>query len=1023
MSPEQLVAGHVALDRRTDVYSLGVALYEALALRHPFHAATREALYHQILNEEPPRLRRANPALPRDLEVVVETAMSKNRERRYQTALDLAEDLRRVREHEPIRARPAGAATRVVRWAQRHPAVAGMLGALIGTMGAGLGVSFGLLQAARFEAGEKTKALALAGEEAAKKVAALNDAIAARDEARAAATRADGLRLAALVPAMVEESPAIAVRTALLAAERTDGHQVRDAMFQALDDYVPMTVLWGHASYVVRVEASPDGARLATVEEAHPAVILWDAATDAVVARLDTHHDTVRIAHFSPDARVLATCGDGGEVRLWDARGGTPLRELRGHGAEVLAAEFSADGARLVTSDAAGRAILWDAATGAETRRFEFAGAAAFADVSPDGNCVVVAGLGKGAPAKVLDAATGAAVAEIAAEPGESFRFARFGPRGESVFIAGDRGSLVVSQDGAAVRVEKTLVPLYVKSSADRRRVVLGTPKDVPVKGCCVVDLETRALAGPLVAGLRLAGIDATGRTIAVVDRVRVSVRDVATGRELALLAGHSYDVNDAAFLPGGVRVATSACDFTVRLWDLSDRLVYRDVNLARPKGSNLIRWSPDGTAVAWCRHDDTTNTESDLVTVDAFTGKVLAKFGDGAPVLTVAFSPRSRWLAVRWRGGAGSVHDPRTGEKVCDLPFNDDARESGHESHWSADERHIVVCTTSGGPLHAAVVEVPEGRVTKELPPELFDIKAVAPGGARVFSVIGERKTGAIFDTTTGEHVEARGHGGVIVEARFSADGTRIVTQAVDTTLGIWEAASGKQIRLIRAGPMLSRGCRFSADGRLARGVESRIVEVDTGKAWGRVRMRDPQWQLMEFLPDGKHLLFVHRENGDLRSMPLDPIEWARAHAPPELDGSRMVVLELISVPESTAYERDWLGRHFAPTTIVSHARTERRAGRLDEALALTKRVLDVCPRDADAQLERASALATRSALSSASDAERRSRDDDAERAIDAVAAYLAENPGAGARLATSAQLAPLRERPRFVALTQPAR
>jgi serine/threonine protein kinase/WD40 repeat protein len=1019
MSPEQLALGRVPLDRRTDVYSLGVALYEAFALRHPFHAATREALYHQILNEEPQRLRRVNPALPRDLEVVVETAMSKNRERRYQTALDLAEDLRRVREHEPIRARPAGPVTRVVRWAQRHPAVAGMLGALIGTLGAGLGVSFGLLQQARFEAGEKTKALALADAETAKKVAALNDALAARDEARAAAKRADGLRLAALVPSLLDESPAIALRTALLAADRTDAYQVRDAAFQALDDYVPAAELWGHATYVERVEASPDGTRVASVEEQHPAVILWDPVAASLVARLDAHRDAVRIARFSPDSRLVVTCGDGGDVRLWDARTGARLRELPGHTAEVLAAEFSADASRLATSDASGRAIVWDVAKGAEIHRLEFAGAAPSLDLSPDGARIVVAGLGKGAPAKVLDATTGAAVAEIGAAPGESFLFARFGPDAGRVFVAGDGGSLVWSADGGAVRVERTLVASRVKPSADRRGVFLGTSKEAPVKGSCVVDLEKRALVGPVTPGFRVGALDATGRTVVLADGKRATVRDTATGRELAPLAGHSYEVNDVAFLPDGLHVASAASDFTVRVWDLRERLEFRDVNLARPPRVKVMRWGPDGTMVAWCRRDDATGADTDVETVDAATGRVLARVGGSSAVRTVQFSPRCRYIAVHAADGA-VVRDARTGEKVCDLPVNDDAKEAGHEAYWSDDEAHVVVCTTEGGPLHAAVVDVPSGRVAATLPPQLFDVKALAPGGARVFCVLAERNNGAIFDARTGESFEATGHSGTIVEARFSSDGTRALTQAVDTSLRVWDAATAKCVQVIRAGPMLARGCRFSVDGRLARGVENRIVEIEAARPWGRVRLRDPQWELKEFLPDGERLLFVHRDTGDLRSLPLDPIAWARAHAPPELDGNHMIVVDLVSVPDSTAYELDWLERHFCPKTLLAHAANERRAGHFDASLALSKRVLDACPRDPDAQLQRACGLAGRSALPAATDEDRRAREDDAERAEDAVAAYLAEIPGAGRAIAAAPPFAPLRGRKRFDELTQ---
>ncbi len=116
LSPEQLAAQRIHLDRRTDVYSLGVSLYECLTLRLPFEAPTLDGLYQKILMTEPVEPRTLNGAIPKDLQVVVSTAIDRNRDRRYQTALALAEDLRRVRSGEPILARPPGLLVRLQRW-------------------------------------------------------------------------------------------------------------------------------------------------------------------------------------------------------------------------------------------------------------------------------------------------------------------------------------------------------------------------------------------------------------------------------------------------------------------------------------------------------------------------------------------------------------------------------------------------------------------------------------------------------------------------------------------------------------------------------------------------------------------------------------------------------------------------------------------------------------------------------------------------------------------------------------------
>lgn len=130
MSPEQMT-GRARSDRRTDVWSLGIALYECATLRHPFEAATREGLFQAILSEDSPDPRRVNPKIDRDFATILETATAKERDRRYKTALDFAEDLRRWRANEPIRARPVSRFERVQRWVQRNPALASSAAAIV----------------------------------------------------------------------------------------------------------------------------------------------------------------------------------------------------------------------------------------------------------------------------------------------------------------------------------------------------------------------------------------------------------------------------------------------------------------------------------------------------------------------------------------------------------------------------------------------------------------------------------------------------------------------------------------------------------------------------------------------------------------------------------------------------------------------------------------------------------------------------------------------------------------------------
>lgn len=122
MSPEQ-VQGTVKLDHRSDVYTLGVMLYEMLTGEVPFRG-DNATLFHQIVNVEPTPLRKRNKALPADLETICLKAIRKERERRYQNSGELAADLRRYLAGEPILARRVGRPEKAWRWARRNPAVA-----------------------------------------------------------------------------------------------------------------------------------------------------------------------------------------------------------------------------------------------------------------------------------------------------------------------------------------------------------------------------------------------------------------------------------------------------------------------------------------------------------------------------------------------------------------------------------------------------------------------------------------------------------------------------------------------------------------------------------------------------------------------------------------------------------------------------------------------------------------------------------------------------------------------------------
>ncbi len=327
MSPEQLAKSGPPVDHRTDVWSLGVTLYEALTLHRPFEGQTDEALFDEIRAREPADPRRLNPVISHDLRTVIETALQKDRERRYRSAAAFAEDLRRVRVHEPILARPITPAVRAARWARRNPLTATLASLVFVLLVIALGTTLAMLRSQEL-AFRKQKALLFRLQ---------SDSEVAHDPARALHLALESARMGhdvfateAIYRALDSLHEIATLEDVAVAAWDADGETIAVANPRGIvrvlgfDGIVRRTIETG---VVDPSKLAVDGRtkRLVIFAMGRTAnAALWDLESATLIKRLE-HAELVTDVVVRPkDGLILTSTGHG--IGLWSAADGRQIK-------------------------------------------------------------------------------------------------------------------------------------------------------------------------------------------------------------------------------------------------------------------------------------------------------------------------------------------------------------------------------------------------------------------------------------------------------------------------------------------------------------------------------------------------------------------------------------------------------------------------------------------------------------------------------------------------------------------------
>jgi WD40 repeat protein/tRNA A-37 threonylcarbamoyl transferase component Bud32/Flp pilus assembly protein TadD len=904
MSPEQAEMGRLDIDTRTDIYSLGVVLYELLTGRTPFETkdllrAGLEAMRRMIREEEPPRpstrltsltneelgqvakRRKAEPPklinlLRGDLDWIAMKALEKERARRYETANGLAMDVERHLCNEAVLARPPSNLYRFQKLAQRHKVVlaaaAAVLLALI------LGISATSWQAWRASQAER--------EQANLREKSDDNALRAATEARLARGAAVALKIALAASEFAQAQSLISEghrsqALVYLSKSLSDNPTNQEALIRLADLLansswpMPGPAL-KHSNSVSSALFSPDGQSIVTASEDGTAQI-WEARTGQPLAAPMKHSAAVKSARFSPDGTKIVTASDDHTARVWDTRTGQPVGEPMRHEDQVQSAQFSPDGKRIVTASSDNTARVWDAQTGQPlTGPIKHNSDVSSAEFSPDGSRLLT-GCYDDLSARVWDARSGQPLTEPMKQVA-GLSSAHFSPDGAEIVTASTSGPVRVrdAQTGQSIIVLTNNPEQWVYSAqfSPDSHLILTASEDHTAR---LWDAKTGELLKSFwhESAVVSAQFSPDGRWIATASKDNTArAWNARTGEPLTEPLRHESEVVSAHFGPDGTRVVTASRDGTARIWAIGNTRMQAQTLLAPsdpasaqngPHSSidphNSGNW-PVGVGVGQFSRDGSRFVSASGGNVarvwQVQTGQPISgPMSHNGQVLSTQFSPDGTSVVTASEDGTARVWNASTGH-----PLTPPIRHAGEVwfAQFSPDGRRIVTACKD------QTARVWDATTGEPLTPPLQHHSPVrcarfSPDGAKI--VTAAEHDARIWDATNGKLLgEPLKHNDnfIVFSAQFSPDGQRIATAGWDYTARLWNARTGQPLGQPLKHNNWVASAQFSPDGqRLVTASfdnTARIWDAHTGQPLTEPLKHNYWVYSAQFSPEGQSVL-----------------------------------------------------------------------------------------------------------------------------------------------------------------------